>query len=53
MKLKHYGVQLKEHYEDYAKINEKIPHDLMSLAKTIEDMDAIADTIAVHIKSFF
>ncbi len=44
---------LKEHYEDYAKINEKIPHDLMSLAKTIEDMDAIADTIAVHINLSF
>ena len=44
---------LREHYEDYAKINDKIPHDLMSLAKTVEDMDAIADTIAVHINLSF
>ncbi|MGE0206544.1 MAG: endopeptidase La [Candidatus Babeliales bacterium] len=41
-------------YESYARLNEKIPADLMSLAKTAEDMDTIADTIAVHLNlSFF
>ncbi len=44
---------LKEQYENYAKINEKIPLDLMTLANTAEDMDSIADTIAVHINLSF
>ena len=44
---------LKDLYERYAKLNEKTPVDLMSLAKTTEDMDTIADTIAVHINLSF
>ncbi len=44
---------LKELYEDYTKHNEKVPADLMSIAKSVEDMDAIADTIAVHINLSF
>lgn len=40
---------LKELYDVYIKFNEKIPADLLSLAKTAEDIDAIADTIAAHI----
>lgn len=44
---------LKDLYETYTKHNEKVPVDLMSIAKSIEDMDAIADTIAVHINLSF
>lgn len=39
---------LKELYDKYTKLNEKIPADLMNNIKKPEDMDAIADTIAVH-----
>jgi ATP-dependent Lon protease len=45
--------QLKELYIAYAKLNEKAPIDIMSLAKTAQDMDYIADTIAVHIQLNF
>ncbi|MGB8467583.1 MAG: endopeptidase La [Candidatus Babeliales bacterium] len=45
---------LKSLYETYARLNEKAPSDLMSLPKTVEDMDTIADTLAVHLNlSFF
>ena len=44
---------LKELYDNYTKYNEKVPVDLMAIAKTVEDMDAIADTIAVHINLSF
>lgn len=44
---------LKELYEAYTKHNEKVPVDLMTIAKTVEDMDAIADTLAVHINLSF
>ncbi len=45
--------QLKELYIAYTKLNEKAPIDIMSLAKTPQDMDYIADTIAVHIQLSF
>jgi ATP-dependent Lon protease len=44
---------LRDLYETYTKYNEKVPVDLMTIAKTIEDMDAITDTIAVHINLSF
>ena len=44
---------LKSLYTVYAKLNSKMPLDLMSPAKTVEDMDNIADTIAVHINLSF
>ena len=45
--------QLKELYLSYSKLNEKAPIDIMSLARTPQDMDYIADTIAVHIQLSF
>jgi ATP-dependent Lon protease len=44
---------LKKLYESYSRLNEKVPTDLMSLAKTAEDMDTIADTLAVHLNLSF
>jgi ATP-dependent Lon protease len=44
---------LKKLYEAYARLNEKVPADLMSIAKNISDMDAIADTLAVHLNLSF
>jgi len=45
--------QLKSLYTTYAKLNDRVPADLMSVAKTSQDMDYIADTIAVHIQLTF
>lgn len=45
--------QLKQSYITYSKLNEKAPIDIMSLARTAQDMDYIADTIAVHIQLSF
>lgn len=44
---------LKGLYLRYVKLNEKVPADLMAMAKTVEDMDTIADTLAVHINLSF
>ena len=44
---------LKGLYTRYAKLNEKVPADLMALVKTAEDMDTITDTLAVHINLSF
>lgn len=43
--------QLKTLYTEYAKLNEKIPADLMANVKTPAEMDHITDTIAVQIKN--
>ncbi len=45
--------QLKELYISYSKLNEKAPIDIMSLARSAQDMDYITDTIAVHIQLSF
>ena len=45
--------QLKTFYAHYAQLNTKVPADLMANAKTAEDMDNIADTLAVHINLSF
>ncbi len=41
--------QLKELYLSYAKLNEKMPTDLVSVTKSPQDIDYITDTIAVHL----
>ena len=43
--------QLKTLYTEYAKLNDKIPADLMANVKTSQEMDHITDTIAVQIKN--
>ena len=43
--------QLKTLYLEYAKLNDKIPADLIANVKTAQEMDHIADTIAVQIKN--
>ncbi|MFT6765240.1 MAG: ATP-dependent Lon protease [Alteromonas naphthalenivorans] len=40
-------------YTVYAKLNEKAPQDLMTLGQTIEDIDYIVDTTAVHLNLSF
>jgi len=45
--------QLKILYISYTKLNEKAPIDLVGMSKTVEDMDYITDTIAIHIKLSF
>jgi len=45
--------QLRSLYNDYTKLNEKAPADLVTITKTAEDIDFIADTIAVHINLSF
>lgn len=40
-------------YTAYAKLNEKAPQDLMTLGSTMEDIDYIVDTTAVHLNLSF
>lgn len=40
-------------YVRYTQLNNKIPQDLMGNAKTIEDIDAIADTFTIHMNLTF
>ncbi len=40
-------------YDQYTKLNDKIPQDLLSLGKTFEDIDYIVDTTAVHLNLIF
>lgn len=44
---------LKHLYLSYAKLNEKIPQDLVGGEKTPEDIDYVVDTIAVHLNLSF
>jgi len=39
---------LKYIYQEYAKLNTKLPTDLIGLAETPDDQETITDTIAVH-----
>lgn len=41
--------QLKSLYSSYAQLNESAPTDLMLQAKSLQDMNYITDTMAVHI----
>lgn len=43
--------QLKERYASYAKLNDKAPTDIIAEVTTAEDIDYVADTIAVHISN--
>ncbi|MFC1842371.1 endopeptidase La, partial [Candidatus Dependentiae bacterium] len=45
--------QLKMLYIAYTKLNEKAPIELAGMVKSIEDMDYITDTIAIHINLSF
>lgn len=45
--------QMKTLYTKYSQLNSKAPADLLSNVKSKEDMDNIADTIAVHINLSF
>ena len=40
-------------YETYTKLNEKAPQDLLNLGKSLEDIDYIVDTTAVHLNLSF
>jgi len=48
-----YWRQLKGLYTSYAKLNEKMPADLINNVKTPLDIDYIADTIATHLNLTF
>lgn len=45
--------QLKSLYNTYGQLNTKIPADLLNGVKNHDDMDIIADTLAVHINISF
>jgi ATP-dependent Lon protease len=44
---------LKQLYHTYSQMSDKAPADLLNLAKSVEDMDAIADTLGVHLNLSF
>lgn len=44
---------LKKLYDSYVRLNEKAPADLMTTVKDTKEMDAIADTLAVHLNLSF
>lgn len=44
---------LKDTYNNYIKINSKSPSDLFHNVKSVEDMDNVTDTLAVHINLSF
>ena len=41
--------QVQNIYASYAKLNERIPTDLLSSARTTQDMDYLIDTIVLHL----
>lgn len=45
--------QVKNLYLKYSKLNEKAPADLLSAARTKDDMDCLTDTIAIHLNLTF
>ncbi len=52
-KLEAHWRQLKELYRSYVKLNDKAPSDLITMIKTPQEIDYVADTIAVHINLSF
>lgn len=38
-------------FQSYARLNPRVPSDLLAQAKTTEEIDAISDTLALHINS--
>ena len=49
--MKPSGANSKHCILEYAKLNDKIPADLIANVKTAQEMDHLADTIAVQIKN--
>ena len=45
--------QIQTLYAQYAKLNERVPADLMAMVRTNDDMDNIIDTLAIHINLSF
>lgn len=45
--------QLRTLYASYSKLNDKAPADLVTTVKTLDDIDYLADTVAVHINMTF
>lgn len=45
--------QIQDLYDKYSKLNEKAPIELMADIRTAQDMDCMADTIAVHLNLSF
>jgi len=41
--------QIQNIYASYAKLNDRIPVDLLNSARTVEDIDNLTDTIALHL----
>lgn len=41
--------QLQSLYAAYVKLNDRVPADLLSSARTAEDMDYLTDTVALHL----
>lgn len=40
--------QLQNSYQSYTKLNSKVPADLMTMARDVDDQESVTDTIAVH-----
>ena len=45
--------QVKSLYSEYSRLNEKAPADLIAQDRTKEDIDCLADTIAIHLNLTF
>lgn len=45
--------QIKALYGEYARLNERAPHDLITPTRTVEDIEFLTDTIAVHLNLSF
>lgn len=45
--------QIKSLYTTYARLNERAPNDLITPTRTIEDIEYLTDTIAVHLNLSF
>lgn len=45
--------QLQKLYQSYVKLNDRIPTDLLAMVRTINDMENVVDTIAIHINLAF
>lgn len=45
--------QIKTLYADYARLNERAPNDLITPIRSVEDIEYLTDTIAVHLNLTF
>jgi len=53
VKLEALWRHLQSLYKNYTKFNDQAPEDLITICRTVEDMDCITDTIAVHLNLTF